>query len=118
MLQGILDFIVRNAIVAVVGVAVVSPIATYLASKVAKIIRKEKQKIIDSVKKIQDPDTRKMIESMILEAEKAIGSGNGRKKFNEVKKQILAKIPDIFDPLIGAIIQAVFDELVAQSKIN
>ena len=67
--------------------------------------------------RLKDEATRKMIEEMIISAEKKLGSKTGRAKFELAKARILKLVPDMFDPLVDKIIQAIFDGMVEDGDL-
>lgn len=103
---------------AVVGSVIIPPVAKFFSSKVKLFVKTKKLSLRQAVlSRLKDEATRKMIEEMIISAEKKLGSKTGRAKFELVKASVLKVIPDMFDPLVSAVIQAVYDGLVEEGEI-
>lgn len=100
------------------GGLILTPIALFLGSKVKAYIKNKKKALILAINKIKDPDIQKLVKDIIASVETVMSSASGKAKFKAVKKQILDNVPDIFDPLVGAMIQATFDAMVESGEIN
>ena len=117
MLEMLGGFILSKVVIGVVSAVILVPAGVFIGSKVKKAVVAKKQALINSLKKIQDKEFRKFVEDLILNAQKLLGTESGKQKFNIVKRQILEKVPDLLDPAVGAVIQAIYDGLISQNKI-
>lgn len=110
--------IVDNIVQWSIATIIIVPIAGYLYLEVRKYIKTQKENMFKQTALINDPNIRKLVQDIILNIEASIGSESGQVKFEKAKAQILMKVPDILDPLVGELLQGVYDELKAKSKIE
>ena len=117
MIEAITGILTWKAIT-LLSLVVLSPVALFIGSKTKAYFKNKKKALIASISKIQDKDIQKLVKDMIEQAEIVLGSAKGRAKFKLVKKTILARVPDMLDSLVGAMIQSAYDAMIESGDIN
>ena len=117
MIEAITGILTWQA-VGFLGAIVLAPIALFLGSKVKTYIKNKKKALIASISKIQDKDIQRLVKDMINQAEIVLSSAKGKAKFELVKKTILARVPDMLDSIVGAMIQATYDAMVESGELK
>jgi len=117
MIEAITGILTWQA-VGFLGAIVLAPVALFIGSKTKAYFKNKKKALIASISKIQDKDIQKLVKDMIEQAEIVLGSAKGRAKFKLVKKTILARVPDMLDSLVGAMIQSAYDAMIESGDIN
>lgn len=110
MNKAIMDLVSGTAISIIAGV-VLTPLIGFVALKYRKYLHGKKNALYSLVNLIKDEDFRNLVVSTIVEVEKQLPIGNGKKKFNMVKQTILLAVPLAARPVVDALIQTTFDEL-------
>jgi hypothetical protein len=110
--------LIDNLVMFGLGAVIITPIAVYLGKQAFNLIQGYKRDLYKQIELINNPDIRKLVEDIILGIEQSIGSEAGQIKFAKAKAEILAKVPDILDPIVDKLLQAVYDSLKMNGKIN
>jgi len=110
--------LVDNLVSIGLGFIIITPIAGYLGLQAFNYVQKLKKDLRNEVAQINNAELRKLAEDIILGIEQSIGSEAGQIKFAKAKAEILAKVPDILDPIVDKLLQGVYDSLKVNGKID
>jgi hypothetical protein len=104
--------IMDNVISIGIATLIVAPLTAYLYTETKKRIGIEKKKLMEQISLITSPAVRKLVEGIIEETEIAMGSVDGKAKFEKAKRDILNQVPDLLDPYVDKLLQGVYDGMV------